>query len=209
MHTHSCCLLSLIICSFPLKTSWTYGPLKPAVSPPCTHSLPILSVGQQVYWILMISAADSLWLISGCRFSVVYSIRFSCLHPSIISPHSAAFVRNEGGHLPSVPPLSFIPLQPDLRGVERPALEVEDSVCILCSHVCPSRHCVFGPNPQTEIPVGFAQRVRVVFFFIAKVSGSILNYIQLRRFCLEINLFKKCIFYARYANCYKLIKMNR
>lgn len=26
MHTHYCCLLSLIICSFPLKTSWTYGP---------------------------------------------------------------------------------------------------------------------------------------------------------------------------------------
>lgn len=31
-HPSHCCPLSLIICSFPLKTPWTYGPLKPAVS---------------------------------------------------------------------------------------------------------------------------------------------------------------------------------
>lgn len=71
---------------------------KPAVSPPPprTHSLPILSVGQQVYWTLMISAADSLWLISGCRFSVVYLIRFSCLHPSIISPSLCSLCKKWG-----------------------------------------------------------------------------------------------------------------
>lgn len=65
-HTHStspflhpclCCPLSLI-CSFPLKTPWTYGPLKTAVSN-CkhinthvrTHSFQSIGVGQQVYWI--------------------------------------------------------------------------------------------------------------------------------------------------------------
>lgn len=65
---------------------------------------PIHGVGQQVYWILMISGPASPWLISGCRFSVVYLILSFCLHPSIVSPRSPAFVRNEGGHLPSVPP---------------------------------------------------------------------------------------------------------
>lgn len=32
LHPSHCCPLSLIICSFRLKTPWTYGPLKPAVS---------------------------------------------------------------------------------------------------------------------------------------------------------------------------------
>lgn len=74
----------------------------------CTHTLthtpfPIHAVGQQVYWILMISGPASPWLISGCRFSVVYLILSFCLHPSIVSPRLPAFVRNKGGHLPSVP----------------------------------------------------------------------------------------------------------
>lgn len=74
----------------------------------CTHTLthtpfPIHAVGQQVYWILMISGPASPWLISGCRFSVVYLILSFCLHPSIVSPCLPAFVRNKGGHLPSVP----------------------------------------------------------------------------------------------------------
>lgn len=112
LHPSHCCPLSHIICSFPLKTPWTYGPLKPAVSLSAntqtpTHShqpFPIHGVGQQVYWILMISGPASPWLISGCRFSVVYLILSFCLHPFIISPRLPAFVRNEGGHLPSMPP---------------------------------------------------------------------------------------------------------
>lgn len=67
LHPSHCCPLSHIICSFPLKTPWTYGPLKPAVSLSAntqtpTHShqpFPIHGVGQQVYWILMISGPAS------------------------------------------------------------------------------------------------------------------------------------------------------
>lgn len=52
---------------FPSKTPWTYGPLKPAVSLSANtrtlahiHTLfPIHGVGQQVYWISMISGPAS------------------------------------------------------------------------------------------------------------------------------------------------------
>ncbi len=111
LHPSLCCPLSLIICSFPLKPHGHMDPWNLQFLSLQTHThirthtlFPIHSVGQQVYWILMISGPASPWLISGCRFSVVYLILSFCLHPFIVSPRLPAFVKNEGGHLPSVPP---------------------------------------------------------------------------------------------------------
>lgn len=101
----ACCLSSSALS--PLKPCGHMDPWNLQFPPLQTHShmiIPIYGVGQQVYWILMISEPASPWLISGCRFSVVYLILSFCLHPFIISPNLPAFVRNEGGHLPSVPP---------------------------------------------------------------------------------------------------------
>lgn len=123
-----------------------------------THTpFPIHSVGQQVYWILMISGPASPWLISGCRFSVVYLILSFCLHPSIVSPHSPAFVKNEGGHLPSVAPSpSSLSSQ---TTVEASVRLWKGRTLFACVHVyLKSIHdWIFGPNVRPKIAVWFAQ----------------------------------------------------
>lgn len=123
-----------------------------------THTpFPIHSVGQQVYWILMISGPASPWLISGCRFSVVYLILSFCLHPSIVSPRSPAFVKNEGGHLPSVAPSpSSLSSQ---TTVEASVRLWKERTLFACVHVyLKSIHdWIFGPNVRPKIAVWFAQ----------------------------------------------------
>lgn len=96
------------------KTLWTYGPHKPAVSP-CKHILYRPNVGQQGHWTSVIRIRYSF---SNTVNFCVHLILSFCLHPFIISPQSLAFVRNQGRHLPSVPPApsSFSSQQPDHHG---------------------------------------------------------------------------------------------
>lgn len=132
---------------------------------------PIHGVGQQVYWILMISGPASPWLISGCRFSVVYLILSFCLHPSIVSlARQPLWEMRADICRPCLPLLHPSPARPPWW---RASGYGKGRLCLLvraCTFVWPcvcggklvrlqGHLCIYGANPQPNITVCVVQWV--------------------------------------------------